>query len=130
MRTKTINPKILSHAIDGIVNITEDNTYGCDLHNELFNMDYFIIGYYQAEQFLKNCEDGIFGAIEIIREYEDSNFGQVSTDFSSSEKVANMYAYIKGEELLSESSTLRNNWDNRLTKEDLQAIKEELEELA
>lgn len=130
MKTNTINKEILSHAIDGLENITEDNTYGCDLHNELFNMDYFIIGYYQAEQFLKKCEDGIFGSIEIIKEYEQSNFGEVNTDFSDSEKVANMYAYIKGEELLSESKTLQDNWDNRLSKENIEAIKEELQTLA
>lgn len=129
MKTKTINSKILNHAIDGLANISADNTYGCDLHNKLFNEDYFIIGYYQAEEFLKACEDGIFGAIEIIKEYEQSNFGEVSTDFSSSEKVANMYAYIKGEELLSESKTLKDNWDNYLTAKDIKAIKKELKGL-
>jgi len=125
-----INKKVLDHAIDGLANISEDNTYGCDLHNKLFNEDYFIIGYYQAEEFLKSCEDGIFGAINIIKEYEQDNFGEVTTDLSSSEKVANMYAYIKGEELLQESEILRSNWDARLTQTDLDAIKTELKQLA
>ncbi len=100
------------------------------MHHKLFNEDYFIIGYHAAEEFLKACEDGIFGAIEIVKDYEQSNFGQVSTDFSSSEKVANMYAYIKGEEVLQESKTLQKNWDNILSKKDLKAIKKELEQLA
>lgn len=129
MKTKTINSEILNHAIDGLSNVNADSTYGCDLHNKLFNEDYFIIGYYAAEEFLKKTEEGIFGAIELIKEYEQDNFGQVNTDFSSSEKVANMYAYIKGEELLSEIKALRDNWDNRLTEEDLNNIKEELENL-
>ena len=75
----------------------------CDLHHYLLNEDYFIIGYYQAEQWLK--KDSIFNAIETIREYEESNFGQVSTDFSSSENVANMLAYILGEEILFNNDT-------------------------
>lgn len=128
MKTTTINTEILNHAINGLDNVSE-GVYACDLHNELFNTDYFIIGYGAAEEFLKNCEDGIFGAIEIIKNYENDNFGQVSTDFSSSEKVANMYAYIKGEDLLQLSATLQDKWNNRLTQEDIDAIKEELNEL-
>ena len=74
-----------------------------DLHHYLLNEDYFIIGYYKAEQWLK--KDSIFNAIETIRDYEESNFGQVSTDFSSSENVANMLAYILGEEILYNNDT-------------------------
>jgi hypothetical protein len=76
-----------------------------DLHHYLLNEDYFIIGYYQAEQWLKKDNGSIFEAIETIREYEQSNFGQVSTDLSSSENVANMLAYILGEEILFNNNT-------------------------
>ena len=44
----------------------------------------------------------MFNIIETIRDYEKSNFGEVNTDFSSSEKVVNMYAYIVGEEVVQE----------------------------
>lgn len=102
--------------------------YGCDLHHEIYNMDYFIIGYYAAEQWLiKNV--GIFNAIDCIKEYEGSNFGEVSTDLSSSEKVVNMFAYIVGEEILSESETLRNCWNDNLTPEDCENIINELENI-
>ena len=119
----------MNHAINGLKEISIDSVYGCDLHNELFNVDYFIIGYYLAEEFLKGTEEGIFGAINKIKDYEQDNFGQVSTDLSDSEKVANMYAYIVGEEILGESNTLRDNWDNYLGEEEIKAIIEELEEL-
>jgi len=72
---------------------------------------------------------GIFAAIEEIREYEQSNFGQVTTDFSSSEKVVNMYTYIKGEEILNDCPTLTEKWNERLTSEDIEQIKSELEEI-
>ena len=76
-----------------------------DLHHYLLNEDYFIIGYWKAEQWLKKDDSSVFEAIETIREYEELNFGQVSTDFSSSENVANMLAYILGEEILYNNDT-------------------------
>ena len=74
-----------------------------DLHHYLLNEDYFITGYYKAEQWLK--KDSIFNAIETIKNYENDNFGQVSTDLSSSENVANMLAYILGEQILYNNDT-------------------------
>lgn len=121
-------PELVEFAIDRIKEMPDGKIYGCDLHHEIFNTDYYIIGYYQAEQWLiKN--PGIFNAIEEIKDYEKFNFGEVNTDFSSSEAVVNMYVYIKGEEILQESETLREKWDVRLEKEDLDNICEELEQL-
>ena len=82
-----------------------------DLHHYLLNEDYFIIGYYKAEQWLKKDNSSVFEAIETIKDYEQSNFGQVSTDLSNSENVANMLAYILGEEIL-----FNNNTYNLFTK--------------
>tara|TARA_R100000234_G_C4984425_1_gene172544 strand:+ start:960 stop:1352 length:393 start_codon:yes stop_codon:yes gene_type:complete len=76
-----------------------------DLHHYLLNEDYFIIGSYRAEQWLKKDNNSIFEAIETIKDYEQSNFGQVSTDISSSESVANMLAYILGEQILYNNDT-------------------------
>tara|TARA_R100000654_G_scaffold18235_1_gene38157 strand:+ start:1520 stop:1906 length:387 start_codon:yes stop_codon:yes gene_type:complete len=89
-----------------------------DLHHYLLNEDYFIIGYYKAEQWLK--KDSIFNAIETIKDYEQSNFGEVSTDLSSSENVANMLAYILGEQILFENDTyqLFNRFYNEYLSED------------
>tara|TARA_R110002012_G_scaffold129632_1_gene282081 strand:+ start:350 stop:703 length:354 start_codon:yes stop_codon:yes gene_type:complete len=70
-----------------------------DLHNDIFNMDYYLIGYYNCEKWLDNK---VFDAIEVIQEYEKEHFGEVTTDLSSSEKVVNMYTYIIGEKLLYE----------------------------
>ena len=43
--------ELKQHAIDYIKD-NEPTCYGCDLHNEIFNSDYYIIGHYQAEQWL------------------------------------------------------------------------------
>jgi len=89
-----------------------------DLHHYLLNENYFIIGYYKAEQWLK--KDSIFNAIEIIKNYENNNFGKVSTDLSSSENVANMLAYILGEEILFNNDTynLFTRFSNEYLSED------------
>ena len=119
--------ELVNYAIDTITERGE-GVYGCDLHNELFNTDYYIVGYYQAEEWLKE-NVGIFNAISEIREYENDNFGEVITDVGDSEKVVNMYVYIQGENILNESETLRDKWDVYLTEEDCKAICEELKDL-
>nr|BAR32773.1 hypothetical protein [uncultured Mediterranean phage uvMED] len=68
-----------------------------DLHHHAFNTDYYIIGTYQAKQWLG---DEVFNVIDIIKEYEEFNFGEVNTDFSSPEHVVNMYTYIVGEQIV------------------------------
>jgi len=68
-----------------------------DLHHHCFNNDYYIIGRDEAKRWLG---DHVFDIIEIIREYEQNNFGEVNTDFSEPEKVVNMYTYIVGEEIV------------------------------
>jgi len=70
-----------------------------DLHHEIFNTDYFIIGSYKAKQWMS---DEAFNIIRFIKEYEDFNFGEVYTDLSDPEKVVNMYAYIIGEEIVND----------------------------
>lgn len=128
--TTTIDRDIIDRAIDFMNDsISEDQTFGNDLHNAMFNEDYFIIGYYEAEQFLKSTKCGIFGAIEMIQTYEKENFGETTTDCGDSEKVVNMYAYIQGEKLLSSIEALTNNYDVLLDSDMIDAIKAELEAL-
>ena len=104
-----------------------ESEHASDLHHYLLNEDYFIIGTYEAKQFL----DGeTFNAIEKVKTYEQDNFGEVSTDLSEPEKVVNMFAYIVGEEILRESETLQGAWDRTLEKSDLDAIAKEIGEVS
>jgi len=70
-----------------------------DLHHHCFNSDYYIIGTYKAKKWLS---DQVFNIIDLIKQYENDNFGEVNTDFSDPEKVVNMYVYIIGEEIVSD----------------------------
>tara|TARA_R110001606_G_scaffold41986_1_gene112749 strand:+ start:331 stop:660 length:330 start_codon:yes stop_codon:yes gene_type:complete len=65
-----------------------------DMHHHAFNTDYFVIGTWEAEQWLGQS---VFEVIGVIKEYEQDNFGLVTTDFSNPENIVNMYAYIVGE---------------------------------
>jgi hypothetical protein len=121
----TTQTELVNFAIDHIKDC-QPSCYGFDLHHEIFNSDYYIIGYYYAEQWLLN-NGGTFYNIDLIKEYEESNFGEVMTDFSSAEKVVNMAVYILGEEVLSVSNTLQSKLNNRLDEEDLKAIINELQ---
>ena len=76
-----------------------DNDFIDELHHHVFNTDYYIIGTYQASQWLG---DETFNIINFIKEYENDNFGEVYTDFSSPENIVNMYVYIIGESIVSE----------------------------
>ena len=70
-----------------------------DLHHHAFNSDCYIIGTYKAKQWL---DDEVFNIIDFIKEYEEFNFGEVTTDFSSPEAIVNNYVYIIGEEIVSD----------------------------
>lgn len=121
---KELTSRIIDAINDGRLNDKPVN----ELHNEVFNTDYFIIGRYKAEQWLIN-NGGIFNAIETIKEYEQDNFGEVNTDFSEPEKVCNMYVYILGEEIINELETIKDNLDEDFTPELLEELKNELENI-
>lgn len=76
-----------------------------DLHFHLFNEDYYIIGYYQAAEWLKDHNISEWEAIQTCQDYEKDNFGEV-TIYDNAEKTVNMLVYIWGEEILSDMNLL------------------------
>ena len=104
--------------------------YYCDLHNEVFNTDYYIIGTYQAKEALKEYD--VFEAIEKVQTYEKDNFGEICTDLSDPEKLINMLYYIIGEEVLYEImegvDEFHDNWNNKADEETNAEILKAIEE--
>jgi hypothetical protein len=104
--------------------------YYCDLHNEVFNTDYYIIGTHQAKEALREYD--VFEAIEKVQTYEKDNFGEVNTDLSDPEKLINMLYYIIGEEVLFETmdgiAAWNDNWNSCADEETNAAILEEISE--
>ena len=77
--------------------------------------DLWIIGTYKASQALEEFSEedqlyasttlnGVFGAIEYVKNYETEQFGLVNTDLTDPEKVANMVAYINMDYVLNDLS--------------------------
>jgi hypothetical protein len=114
---------VRTYVLDRLTELVGVDNEASDLHHYLLNQDYFIIGTYKAKKWLNGQ---VFEAIEKIKDYEQSNFGDVSTDLSSPENVANMLAYILGEEILYKSQHLQNKWDEKLNEIDLGIIAAQL----
>jgi len=99
MNTHTIKEELRNYIL------SEINQYDflepIDLHHELFNTDYYVIGYYQAEQWLKKHNISIFKGIEFVQDYERNNFGpDAIRTYDNAEALVNMITYIIGEELI------------------------------
>ena len=119
---------IIDYAIQKLEEGFGGEEYVCDLHQKIFNEDYFIIGYQKAEEWLiKN--PGVFNAISTIQEYEIEQGFKVETDLSSPEEIVNMYVYIQGEYLLNKLPIHSENWDKILTEDTIKTLIEKLKEL-
>ena len=114
-------------AMENIIDMLE--YYGdcyCDLHDEVFNTNYYIVGTYEAKQALEQY--GVFNAIEKVQDYEKDNFGEFYTDLSDPEAVANVLWYIVGDEVIGELfNKFDNLWDEEATLENSQKLIEYLE---
>src|SRR5690606_16732444 len=106
------------------------NGYYSELHHEVFNTSYYIIRTWEAKKALDEYE--VWEAIEKVKTYEEDNFGEIYTDMSDPVKVVNMLFYIIGEEviweMLNQSKTWDENWNNLADEEINAKILKELGE--
>lgn len=102
MTYNKMHQEMKQEAIEAIIETLENgyDGYYCDLHNEVFNTDYYIIGTYAAKEALREYD--VFEAIELVQNYEKDNFGKIYTDLSDPEKLINMVYYIIGDEVIGE----------------------------
>jgi hypothetical protein len=117
-----VKEKVLDYLTDN-KNYLSSKT--CDLYNEIFDADYFIIGYYKSEKYLLD-NVGIFHAIEVIQNYEKEIFGEIYTDFSNLENLLNMFINLQGSKFLNSLKTIKKNWDNKLNPEIIEEIIKEI----
>ena len=121
-------------ARERIIECLKDGYAGhyCDLHHEVFNTGYYIVGTERAKEALREYD--VFKAIEKVQAYEKDNFGEVYTDLSNPEKLVNMLFYIIGEEviweMLDDSRIWRLYWNYRADEETNVAILKEIAEKA
>lgn len=114
----SIKLELAGHVLDRINDGVIDGTNKDDWHFYCFNEDYYIIGYYQASEWLKRHDIDTFDAIKTCNDYEKDNFGEISGKHDNSESTVNMLAYIYGEELL-----------NEINADNIEELKEQLEKM-
>lgn len=107
-----------------------------DIQMNTTNVDLWIIGTYKASQALEEFGeedqlytgtnlDGVFGAIEYVKNYETDQLGTVNTDLTDPEKVASMVAYINMECVLNDLSVKFDlDFGEELTDQQVDEIKE------
>ena len=74
-----------------------------DLHFNVYNSDYFIIGYYNAENWLinKHGTNYTFDVLQYVQEQSEVNFGTIEK-ITDAERLVNLYAYWLGYEVIAE----------------------------
>ena len=99
IKKNTIKQELSEYIIESIDDkvITNDNRD--DWHYHLFNEDYYIVYHSVAIDWLKRHNLDAFEAIEIVKNYEEINFGEMNTKLNP-ESIVNMLTYIYGEELI------------------------------
>ena len=107
MSIQSIKDELLEHIKERISDevITEDNFE--DAHHYAFNQDYYIIGCYNAEQWLAKHNLSAFEAIQMCIQYEKDNFGEVTKEYEDAETTVNMLAYVIGQDVTPYADT----WD-------------------
>jgi len=90
---KFLDDRIKDYSKDELKRLIKDN----ELHNEIFNTDYYLIYTGECEEWLGSKT---FEIMRTVKEYEEDNFGEVTTDLTDPCKLVNMYVYIVGEELI------------------------------
>ena len=92
----TIKTELRYNLIEYIKQCDDDRTDFEELHHEVFNEDYYIIGYYQASEWLKSHDVDAFKAIAYVLEQEENHFGESSLKPSdmNSERIVNLLVYF------------------------------------
>lgn len=98
---KEFEAKANDYVTDGTLTLENKD----DWHFHLFNEDYYVIGYYNAAEKLKEHNIDAFDAISTCIEYEKENFGEVSKTYSNAEETTNMLMYILGEKWINEKGS-------------------------
>ena len=126
---------ILDYIATNVMDYVSDENYLDDTLNDLFNSEPWIIGRFEASNALNNFDgyehetslDGVFGAIEFVKNYEQQEFGEVQADdLSDPEKLSNLVAYIMGENTFNEILDKTGlDMDDMASRKNLEKIKKE-----
>lgn len=130
MKNSEITLEELKDEVKSVIQADIENYKGSSLeeaHQDMFNSDFYIIGTYQAKEWL--TEKDVFNCIDIVQSWEKDVFGELQSDLSNPEKLASLVIYSVGETILFEvSNDLGIDYHEELTDKDIKSILEWLEE--
>ena len=100
----TIKQELRYNLIEYVKQCDDDRTDFDDLHYEVFNSDYYIIGYHAASEWLKSHNVDAFEAIAFVIEQENTHFGESNLKPSdiNSERIVNLLVYFAGYDVMPE----------------------------
>jgi hypothetical protein len=86
-----------------------------ELHHQLFNEDYYIIGYYEGKKWLESHGVDPLEAVSHIIASEQLHFGEVSLSMEdmNHERIANLFVYCMGWEIQSDLENYINDNFNK-----------------
>lgn len=103
----------IAEALDGY------DGYYCDLHDAIFNSQYYADNKEEALEMLE--EYGAFNAIKKIQDFQKTNYSECFTDFSIPQEIANFLYYLLGYEFMTESQNfseiIDEYWNDEATDE-------------
>ena len=125
---KTIKEVVLDEINDQLENHEGQEVYACDLSNELLNADYFIIGTYEARQFVKEFIDEFSEMIH----YQKDNFGEVLFQPEEWERIAGQIVLTYGKAAISQCEIVLEAWNDEIeiSKEFISQLMNELKGLS
>jgi hypothetical protein len=101
----SVREELLDYAKEQILELGLDLNDD-DLHHKLFNEDYYIIGYYNASEWLKKHNIGEFESIDMLEDLHSWHFGENTEVYKDPERVVNMLVYFYGFEIVEELKEL------------------------
>ena len=101
---QSIEQELKEHIFESLESYTHLEFNGEDqavdhLITEIFNVDYYIIGYYQSEEWLKKHNVSIFEAIGFVNDQNEHQLGELE-NYDNAECLVNRLVYWVGAELM------------------------------
>lgn len=125
----SVTEELIYHILEYIEERDIIGKYVHELHHYMFNEDYYLIYYSVCDEWIKKHNLDIYEILGTIQEYEEFNYGQITTKLDNSETIVNMYVYIKGQEILNDLETITNNWNDKVNKKIKKDLIKELKNL-
>lgn len=97
-----MNRSIISELENHIIDLIEEGRINDenldDAHHIAFNEDYYIIGYYEADQWLKSHNVTPWQAMQYVVEQENFHFGESQSmgEDVNSESIVNLLVFFSG----------------------------------